>query len=196
MAFGATAVAQIGTAHLANATAMRFAVLDSWRGICALMVALFHFPAANAISQSQFIRSSYLFVDFFFVLSGFVITARYANRLGETGDVTRFVLVRLGRIYPLHLFMMIAFVGFEFVRLVLAQLRSADVAPFTGGFGLDSLLTNLFLLQGIGFEHRLTWNGPSWSISAEFFTYSAVAACARPALCDCCGRWRRCCAGR
>ncbi|MBZ9798192.1 hypothetical protein [Mesorhizobium sp. ES1-4] len=37
----------------------RFRVLDSWRGICALLVALFHFPTASAISQSSFIGSSY-----------------------------------------------------------------------------------------------------------------------------------------
>ena len=59
--------------HAGTIAGERFQVLDSWRGICALLVALFHFPTASAISQSRFIASSYLFVDFFFVLSGFVI---------------------------------------------------------------------------------------------------------------------------
>ncbi|TIT90641.1 MAG: acyltransferase, partial [Mesorhizobium sp.] len=43
----------------------RFLVLDSWRGICALLVALFHFPTTSTISQSAFVGGSYLFVDFF-----------------------------------------------------------------------------------------------------------------------------------
>ncbi|RVA95930.1 acyltransferase, partial [Mesorhizobium sp. M7A.F.Ca.CA.004.02.1.1] len=84
----------------------RFLVLDSWRGICALLVALFHFPTGSTISQSAFIGSSYLFVDFFFVLSGFVIASSYGDRLNQPEQVARFALVRFGRIYPLHLLML------------------------------------------------------------------------------------------
>ncbi|MFU0505568.1 acyltransferase family protein [Pseudaminobacter sp. NGMCC 1.201702] len=154
----------------------RFEALDSWRGICALLVALFHFPATGFISQSAFISSSYLFVDFFFVLSGFVITSSYASRLDSTTAIRRFALVRFGRIYPLHLFMLAAFVGFELLRLLLPQLRGNGAAPFTGSDSIGSLFTNLFLLHGIGFENQLTWNAPSWSISAEFFAYLFFAA--------------------
>lgn len=153
----------------------RFLVLDSWRGICALLVALFHFPTGSMISQSAFIGSSYLFVDFFFVLSGFVIASSYGSRLNQPEDVARFTLVRFGRIYPLHLFMLAAFAGFELLRLVLPQLHGTGAAPFTGGFDLKSLLANLLLLQGVGFEDQLTWNAPSWSISAEFFAYLLFA---------------------
>ncbi|TPL90225.1 acyltransferase [Mesorhizobium sp. B2-3-12] len=161
--------------HTGTIAGDRFQVLDSWRGICALLVALFHFPTASAISQSSFIGSSYLFVDFFFVLSGFVIASSYANRLSRPGEVARFALVRFGRIYPLHLVMLAAFAGFEVLRLVLPQLHGTGAAPFTGGFDIKSLAANLFLLQGIGFEDRLTWNAPSWSISAEFFAYLLFA---------------------
>ncbi|RJG45450.1 hypothetical protein D3Y55_15085 [Mesorhizobium sp. DCY119] len=38
----------------------------SWRGFCALLVALSHFPATGFVSQSAFIGSSFPFVDFFF----------------------------------------------------------------------------------------------------------------------------------
>ncbi|MBZ9993251.1 acyltransferase family protein [Mesorhizobium sp. BH1-1-4] len=161
--------------HTGTIAGDRFQVLDSWRGICALLVALFHFPTASAISQSSFIGSSYLFVDFFFVLSGFVIASSYANRLSRSGEVARFALIRFGRIYPLHLVMLAAFAGFELLRLVLPQLHGTGAAPFTGGFDIKSLAANLFLLQGIGFEDRLTWNAPSWSISAEFFAYLLFA---------------------
>ncbi len=154
----------------------RFLVLDSWRGICALLVALFHFPTSSMISQSAFIGSSYLFVDFFFVLSGFVIASSYGNRLNEPDDVARFALVRLGRIYPLHLVMLLAFAAFETLRLVLPQLNGTGAAPFTGGFDIKSFFANLFLLQDLGFENQLTWNAPSWSISAEFFAYLLFAA--------------------
>ncbi|RWM06279.1 MAG: acyltransferase [Mesorhizobium sp.] len=153
----------------------RFLVLDSWRGICALLVALFHFPTTSIISQSAFVGGSYLFVDFFFVLSGFVIASSYSGRLSEPDGLTRFALVRFGRIYPLHLLMLAAFAGFEAIRLVLPALHGTGAAPFTGGFDLRSLVANLFLLQGMGVEEHLSWNAPSWSISAEFFTYLLFA---------------------
>ncbi|RUT90740.1 MULTISPECIES: acyltransferase [unclassified Mesorhizobium] len=165
----------VASARTGTVAGERFLVLDSWRGICALLVALFHFPTASTISQSAFIGSSYLFVDFFFVLSGFVIASSYGDRLNQPEQVARFALVRFGRIYPLHLLMLAAFAGFELLRLMLPQLHGTGAAPFSGGFDLGSLLANLLLLQGVGFEDQLTWNAPSWSISAEFFAYLLFA---------------------
>lgn len=59
----------------------RFAVLDSWRGLAACMVALFHLRVPSHLDGAALVRNASLFVDFFFVLSGFVITASYAQRL-------------------------------------------------------------------------------------------------------------------
>ncbi|PBC01881.1 acyltransferase [Mesorhizobium sp. WSM3860] len=162
-------------ARIRTMASERFLVLDSWRGICALLVALFHFPTTSMISQSAFIGGSYLFVDFFFVLSGFVIASSYASRLSEPDELARFALVRFGRIYPLHLLMLAGFVGFETLRLALPGLHGTGAAPFTGGFDVKSLVANLLLLQGMGVEDHLSWNAPSWSISAEFFTYLLFA---------------------
>ena len=61
----------------------RFTALDGWRGICALLVALYHFHATSHVEQLGLVRNAYLFVDFFFVLSGFVITYAYADRLAR-----------------------------------------------------------------------------------------------------------------
>src|SRR5437762_9602227 len=80
----------------------RFVVLDSWRGIAACLVALFHLDAYSHLYGVPFLRNSWLFVDFFFVLSGFVIAANYQQRLLEGFGVGRFLLLRLGRLYPLH----------------------------------------------------------------------------------------------
>lgn len=168
---------EIETVSRHSVAAVRFEVLDSWRGICALLVALYHFPVATALSQSPFLVSSYLFVDFFFVLSGFVIMASSGAKLRRPDGVARFAIVRFGRVYPLHLFMLAAYVGFEVVRQLLPQLRSGSGVPFTEGTNIPSLFTNLLLLQSLGLERdRLTWNLASWSISAEFFTYLAFAA--------------------
>ncbi|MGB8818133.1 MAG: acyltransferase [Rhizobiaceae bacterium] len=151
-------------------TRVRFDVLDSWRGICALLVTLFHFPAVGLLASNGFIRGSYLFVDFFFVLSGFVIAHAYGERLSDGTSLRRFLVTRFGRLFPLHLFMLLAFVAFELVRLIVPSL-SAGGGAFTGGTSLSSLWSNLFLVHGLGIADSLSWNAPSWSISTELFAY-------------------------
>lgn len=54
-------------------------------------------------------RNAYLFVDFFFVLSGFVIASTYQERIAGGFSVWRFMLLRLGRLYPLHIAVLVAF---------------------------------------------------------------------------------------
>ena len=62
---------------------MRFHSLDGWRGVAALFVSLYHLSFFNHIYGWEFLRNSYLFVDFFFVLSGFVITHAYQNKISD-----------------------------------------------------------------------------------------------------------------
>src|SRR2546430_1942703 len=114
----------------------RFGVLDSWRGIAACLVALFHLDAYSHLDGVPFLRTSWLFVDFFFVLSGFVIAANYQQRLLDGFGVGRFLLLRLGRLYPLHFTMLALFVGVELLRalhriLVPALSFTNSVVPFT-----------------------------------------------------------------
>ncbi len=61
------------------------------RGICALLVALFHLKSAGLIADLALVRKGWLFVDFFFVLSGFVIAASYGVRLRSWFSVARFM---------------------------------------------------------------------------------------------------------
>jgi peptidoglycan/LPS O-acetylase OafA/YrhL len=157
-------------------TRMHFRVLDSWRGIAALLAAIFHLNVYSAIYPLDFIRNAYLFVDFFFVLSGFVITHSYAGRLGTLEDLGSFAVKRLGRLWPLHVVVLLAFVAVESAKAVLAA-RGASfyIPPFTGANSLHTLPMNLAFAQSFGLEQQLTWNPPSWSICAEFWTYLIFA---------------------
>lgn len=152
----------------------RFEALDSLRGICACLIAVMHLSSAvpSHFSDLPILDGAYLFVDFFFVLSGFVIANSYQTRLTTGLPFGEFVILRLGRIYPLHLFTLILFVLFEcskfFVHTKSVPFGSEGNNPLT-------LLENLLLLQGLGTNSLLSWNFPSWSISVEFFTYIIYA---------------------
>ena len=145
----------------------RFVALDSLRGICALAVTLFHFPVAGAVAASPFVRHSFMFVDFFFVLSGFVIATVYEKSLSGMSDRRAFAIRRFGRLWPLHVTMLAVFIFFRVLK---------------GGVGVDerhsvaAIFTNIAMIHGLGIHKDLTWNGPSWSISVEAFLYLAFVA--------------------
>ena len=148
----------------------RFEALDGWRGVCACLVVLFHFHGHSPLYSTGLVRNSYLFVDFFFVLSGFVIAWNYANRLDTWSGVKRFLILRLGRVYPLHVFMLLCFVAWETLRLA-----THSEGSFTGPNAPEGVLSNLLLVQSLGIHNGLTWNGPSWSISTEWWSYVIFA---------------------
>lgn len=79
-------------------TKPHYAILDGLRGVAALMVVAFHLFEAHATShQDQLINHGYLAVDFFFLLSGFVIGYAYDDRWGKmtTGNFFKRRLIRL-----------------------------------------------------------------------------------------------------
>ena len=160
-----------------------FAALDGWRGFCAAMVALFHLEAYSHFRMLGIVQNAYLFVDFFFVLSGFVIAANYARDLREGFGTGRFMLLRVGRLYPLHVATLGFLVALECLPFVLHRLAPGAVPFSTQDRGIGSLVINLLMLQATGIDRSLTWNFPSWSVSAELWTYLlfAVLASALPA---------------
>ena len=148
-------------------TAHRFAALDSWRGICALSVVLFHLNAGTHFHD--LLNNGYVAVDFFFVLSGFVIGSAYHDRIGQIGDLTKFTVRRIGRLYPLHLAVLLVYLGLEVGRVALGSANT-----FTGERSWPAFFADLFLLQGFN-AWDLSWNMPAWSISIELWTNLAFA---------------------
>jgi peptidoglycan/LPS O-acetylase OafA/YrhL len=156
---------------------MRFNVLDSWRGIAALLVALFHLNVLSAVYSLEFVRNAYLFVDFFFVLSGFVITHSYSDRMATLDGVGAFALRRFGRLWPLHAVVLVAFVIVESGKAFMAARGASFYAPpFSGSTSPSAVLMHLGFAQAMGIQDQLTWNPPSWSIAAEFWTYLIFAS--------------------
>jgi len=149
----------------------RFKTLDTWRGIAALLVAVHNF----GYPQTTFVAHSSFFVDFFFVLSGFVISHAYMDKLGDWVGLSVFVMRRIGRLWPLHVVMLLVFVALDFIK-ILAGGASFHVAPFAPPNSISAIWQNLFLVQGLGWHTQISWNGPSWSVSTEFWTYLLFAA--------------------
>jgi len=161
-----------------NFAAERFEVLDALRGLCAILVALYHFQANGLIARSLLVQNGWLFVDYFFVLSGFVIAHSYGARLREGRvSVGRFMALRMGRIYPLHIAVLLAFIALEMLLVfggeTIAQYVTREA--FTGSRSLGALVQNIFLLQSFGIDGGRGWNGPAWSIAAEMWTYLLFA---------------------
>ncbi|AQR75783.1 acyltransferase [Sphingomonas sp. LM7] len=142
--------------------------LTAVRGIAAWLVVLFHIrlslPALPAPAAAV-IDKGYLAVDFFFLLSGFVIWLSWGERLriGGLGAAPEFLKRRIARIWPLHLVVL----GFG-LALALVLLATGREAPH---FPLGELPLHALLIQNWGFTGALAWNDPAWSISCELAAY-------------------------
>jgi peptidoglycan/LPS O-acetylase OafA/YrhL len=152
----------------------RFRVLDSWRGLAACFVALFHFRnfIYSHLFQLDFINNAHLFVDFFFVLSGFVIFANYEERLKQGYSFWKFMLLRFGRLYPLHFVLLMLVTLYCLIDLYVPVVTAMPDSPFRGAGELPYFWSQLFLAHGLGIDDRLSFNRPSWTVSAEFYTYA------------------------
>ena len=84
------------------------------------------------------------------------------------------MIQRFFRIYPLHFFMLTVYLAFELGFAVLAP-ASASRQPFDGVYSLPAFFSSLFLVQIFTGPDNLPWNGPSWSIAAEFWAYLLFA---------------------
>jgi hypothetical protein len=126
----------------------RYTALDAWRGLAALSVVYGH-QTAGRVGASLFI-AFYLAVDFFFVLSGFVLAHRYWDELvRERKPFIAVVIARFARLYPAHVFVLFALlIGFGVEAIPAYRAGSPMLAawseaipPFPGGPGLSTFIS-------------------------------------------------------
>ena len=152
--------------------AHRFAALDALRGLAALGVLLHHMPATNGLATLPIARMGGLFVDLFFVISGFVIAASYGERLASGYSAAKFAVLRLGRVLPLHYVMVAAYLALELAAWGFGSGGLNLRAPFSGVHSPGHLLRALLLLDGYFPLKHNYYNGVSWSISIELLLYA------------------------
>ncbi len=151
-------------------TKPHYSILDGLRGVAAIMVVFFHLFEAYATSHiDQEINHGYLAVDFFFILSGFVIGYAYDDRWKKM-SVRDFIKRRFIRLHPLVV--MGAVIGA--IMFYFQGCAVWDVSQVSVGMLLVATLMNAFLVPATpGFEIRgvtemFPLNGPSWSLFYEY----------------------------
>lgn len=135
----------------------KFETLDGLRGVAALVIVTYH--------QKIWFPRGYLAVDLFFLLSGFVISFAYQQKLDGGLKATRFLKIRLIRLYPLYLLGLI--LGFIATNLF----RPYHRVPF-GHWGLMAMLCiGLFYIPipppRTHPHPAFPFNPPSWSLYLE-----------------------------
>jgi peptidoglycan/LPS O-acetylase OafA/YrhL len=153
----------------------RFLVLDGLRGLAAFAVILDH---VSSTTLRAWFPGRYLAVDFFFVLSGFVLAHAYGHRLASGMSAWTFMKVRLIRLYPLYLLGL----GLGLVLPVLAALRGWEEASPLPQIAMIAAFGFFFLpappVFGWTGQHLYPFNGPSWSLFFELvanFVYGLIA---------------------
>ena len=150
--------------------------LTGIRLVAAVWVLLYHsqgpLDAIGVLSipvLPDFIRVGRLGVDLFFALSGFILAHTYLSSLGERLKVdksVKFLWLRLARIYPVHLVMLLV-AGFAvFAQSIVTgeELDRSWLNPW-------DFIKNLLLIQEWGSDPQRGWNFVAWSLSMEWLAY-------------------------
>jgi peptidoglycan/LPS O-acetylase OafA/YrhL len=156
----------------------KIGALAGARAFPPLMVVMFHFSEGHHYSGFRpldFLATrGYLWVEFFFVLSGFILTYAYWPRLKDLftrSGYLAFLRARLIRLYPLHLFMLLLILLMVVLLRALAAhggYLSIFDAKYHQDVSVKGFWFSLFLIHAWNSMRTLTWNGVSWFVSVEF----------------------------
>ncbi len=150
-----------------------YQLLDGLRGVAALMVMWYHIFEGFATSPiDQNFNHGYLAVDFFFMLSGFVVSYAYDDRWKSSLTLKGFLKRRLIRLQP----MVVMGVFLGAITFIIQGQEQWDGTPVTPSMLFLALLLNLFLIPAIpgsrlevrGNGEMYPLNGPNWSLFFEY----------------------------
>jgi peptidoglycan/LPS O-acetylase OafA/YrhL len=136
--------------------------LTGVRTLLAVNIMFFHFTPPHMKYLYPLIDHSYVFVGFFILLSGFILSYNYADR-PKPLVAREFWRARFARLYPIYLLSLILFAG-----MLGAEWHARSHAEFFAGVILTPLM-----LQGLSPALATFWNTVAWTLSAEAFLYFA-----------------------
>ncbi len=141
-------------------TKAHFLGLDATRGVAALCVTLLHiqmYYSKNAI----YLPHAYLAVDFFFMLSGFVLAHSYEPKFSTGMTWCKFMRIRVIRLYPLLIAGLVVGIAYVVLRNMFLPKYATPASELFMAIGFGLLLVPTFTDTGA------TLNAPSWSIFFE-----------------------------
>lgn len=150
-----------------------YELLDGLRGVAAILVILFHFGEGFATSAvDQFINHGYLAVDFFFVLSGFVLGYAYDDRWKRGLTKGEFIVRRIIRLQP----MVVAAVILGLIAYIVQGCEHWDHTPASPWAVAVAFILALFMIPVVpGMSADVRGNGemfplvgPAWSLFFEY----------------------------
>ncbi len=158
------------SAMISHAPGLRLRSLTTLRFFAAMTVVLFHLRVTHVLDggpwwYQKFAGIGYVGVNFFFVLSGFILVHTYG---GSPVSPRRFWQARFARVYPAYALSLALSAPFFFYAV-----RHLDIPFFAWSrqhLAAACILT-LTLLQSWVPQGALTWNSVCWSLSAEAFFY-------------------------
>lgn len=142
--------------------------LTGLRFFAAFLVVLHHFgtPQAPLFAHNVMSRG-FVSVTLFFVLSGFILSYRYADDNGEINATKRdFWVARVARIYPVYVLGFLLYAHYAYEKVFIAG-ASATPHVELATYGVAAL----GLVQSWSTVTARAWNPPGWSLSAEAFFY-------------------------
>lgn len=147
-------------------TKPHYPILDGLRGVAAILVVIFHlFEACYPVPAKHPMHHGYLAVDFFFLLSGFVVGYAYDDRWGKM-TVSDFIKIRLVRLHPLvtvgTLIGVVCFVLDPYTN----GMQNAGLLKLVAATILSLALLPAPDVRGWGETHPL--DGPCWSLLQEY----------------------------
>lgn len=149
----------------------RYEILDGLRGVASVIVVIFHiFESYSAGPAYQFINHGYLAVDFFFVLSGFVIGYAYDDRWGKMGT-WGFFKRRLVRLHPMVVFGTVVGICFYYLGQcgLFPQIGNIPAWKVILAFVMGCLMIPCGPRMDIrGWGEFNSFNGPNWSLTWEY----------------------------
>jgi len=135
-----------------------------------MLVVLFHFHAAHTFFFHEWLRYLSPILEFFFIISGFVMALGFSEKVKDAWSFWAFVVRRAGRVWPLHLAMLGLLLLIPLVRLM-----TGSPAIFSGDLTAEALPYQVLILQTWWPELALTWNYPAWTLTGEMFAYLLMA---------------------
>jgi peptidoglycan/LPS O-acetylase OafA/YrhL len=132
------------------------------RTLLAVNIVFFHFTPPHMRYLYPMINNAYVFVGFFFLLSGYILAYNYADRPGPMVK-RKFWRARFARLYPVYLLSL----AFSF-KMLQAEWHVRSHGQFLSGVVLTPLL-----LQGWSPVLATFWNTVAWTLSAEVVLYAA-----------------------